>query len=217
MADDAPSTRDRILDACQRLFNESGPAAVTTAEIARTVGINEGNLYYYFKKKEDILFALFEAFEAALNNVANAPQETDTDADASDPGLAYLQRWFKLMWEWRFFYRDGAAIKRMAPKLRARNVILADRGQADIKRSLKQMVAKGLLAASDEELERLVVNAWIISSYWLDYLDSRHNIGKVTHEHLDWGFAQVLSLFLPYTCRNAAAEAELARQTAKKK
>lgn len=196
MTEVARSTRDRILDVCLRLFNESGPAAVTTAEIARTAGINEGNLYYYFKKKEDILFALFAQFEEALNEVANAPQEGDEDGSA---GLAYLQRWFRLMWEWRFLYRDGAAIKRMAPKLRPRNVKLADRGQADIKRALKQMVEKGLLTASDEELDCLVVNAWIISSYWLDYLDSRHNVGKVTREHLDWGFKQVLSLFLPYT------------------
>lgn len=196
MSEVATSTRDRILDVCLRLFNELGPVAVTTAEIARTAGINEGNLYYYFKKKEDILVVLFEAFEAALNEVANAPQET---VSGGDPGLAYLQRWFKLMWEWRFFYRDGAAIKRLAPQLRARSMKLADRGQADIRRALKQMVDKGLLAAGDEEIERLVVNAWIISSYWLVYLDSRHNIAKVTREHLDWGFSQVLSLFLPYT------------------
>ncbi|HYD19434.1 MAG TPA: TetR/AcrR family transcriptional regulator [Patescibacteria group bacterium] len=196
MSEVAIRTRDRILEVCLRLFNESGPAAVTTAEIARTAGINEGNLYYYFKKKEDILVALFEGFEAALNAVANAPPETE---DEHDPGLAYLRRWFRLMWEWRFFYRDGAEIKRMAPQLRARCITLADRGQADIKRALKQMVERGLLAASDEELERLVVNAWIISSYWLDYLDSRHNIGNATRDHLEWGFAQVLSLFLPYT------------------
>jgi AcrR family transcriptional regulator len=190
-------TRDRILDVCLRLFNESGPAAVTTAEIARTAGINEGNLYYYFKKKEDILFALFEQFEEALNEVANTPQEAEEDPGSA--GVAYLRRWFTLMWEWRFLYRDGAEIKRMAPKVRARNVKLADRGQADIKRALKRMVEKGLLTAGDEELDCLVVNAWIISSYWLDYLDSRHNVGKVTREHLDWGFKQVLSLFLPYT------------------
>lgn len=195
MAEESLSTRERILDTCLRLFNESGPAAVTTAEIARTVGINEGNLYYYFKKKEDILFALFEQFEDALNAVANAPQST---AHEGDPGLAYLKQWFRLMWEWRFFYRDGATIKRMAPKLRAKNMKLTDRGQADIKRALQEMVGKGLLSASTEEIDRLVVNAWIISSYWLDYLDSRYNIGKVKHEHLDWGFAQVLSLFLPY-------------------
>lgn len=199
---EAPTTRERILEACLRLFNDSGPAAVTTAEIARTVGINEGNLYYYFKKKEDILLALFEQFEAVLDEVANAPQSTD---EGPDPGLAYLKRWFKLMWEWRFFYRDGATIKRMAPKVRARISHLADHGQADIQRALQRMVGKGLLKASDEEIERLVVNAWIISTYWLDYLDSRHNIATVTPEHLDWGFAQVLSLFLPYTTGNGAA------------
>lgn len=202
MMDEALTTRDRILEACLRLFNESGPAVVTTAEIARTVGINEGNLYYYFRKKEDILFALFEQFEMALNEVANAPQLAGSGGD--DPGLDYLKRWFRLMWEWRFFYRDGATIKRMAPKIRARIMRLADRGQADIRRALGGMVDKGLLRATPEQIERLVVNAWIISSYWLDYLDSRHNIGKVTREHLDWGFAQVLSLFLPYAAGEGA-------------
>ncbi|HEY0846688.1 MAG TPA: TetR/AcrR family transcriptional regulator, partial [Noviherbaspirillum sp.] len=158
MSDEAPTTRERILEACLRLFNESGPAAVTTSEIARTVGINEGNLYYYFKKKEDILLALFEQFETVLDEVANAPESTD---EGPDPGLAYLKRWFKLMWEWRFFYRDGAIIKRMAPKVRARIARLADHGQADIKRALQRMVGKGLLRANEEEIERLVVNAWI--------------------------------------------------------
>lgn len=195
MNDEALTTRERILEACLRLFNEAGPAAVTTAEIARAVGINEGNLYYYFRKKEDILFALFEQFEAALNEVAKSPQSIDEELEA---GPAYLKRWFELMWEWRFFYRDGVAIRRMAPKVRARISRLADHGQADITRALQRMAETGLLRAGPEDIERLVVNAWIISTYWLDYLDSRHNIGVVTQKHLDWGFAQVLSLFLPY-------------------
>lgn len=203
MAEEELSTRDRILDACLRLFNESGPDAVTTAEIARTVGINEGNLYYYFKKKEDILLALFERFETALERVAGTPP-TASGSDA-DPGLAYLQTWFTLMWEWRFFYRHGAAVKRMAPRLRPRNLALADRGQADIKRVLQSMVDDGFLRATPEEIDRLVVNAWIVSSYWLDYLHSRHNVDKVTRKHLDWGFAQVLSLFAPYRAAGGAA------------
>lgn len=196
MAEDTQSTRARILDACLRLFNESGPASVTTAEIARTVGINEGNLYYYFRKKADILLALFEQFESALNQTANAPQAAA--GTTPDAGLAYLKTWFVLMWEWRFFYRDGAAIIRMAPALRARCVGLTEHGQADIRRVLHQMVENGQLNASAADIDRLVVNAWIISSYWLDYLYSRHNVDHVTREHLDWGFSQVLSLFRPY-------------------
>jgi AcrR family transcriptional regulator len=190
-----PNTRARILDTCLSLFNESGPSAVTTAEIARAVGINEGNLYYYFKKKEDILVALFEQYEAALDRVSKPPRIAPGDVN---PGLDYLKNWFILMWEWRFFYRDVAMIKRMAPKLMARVPALAERGQGEVRKMLADMVEKGLLIASPEELDRLVVNAWIVSSYWLDYLHSRHNVENVTREHLDWGFAQVRSLFTPY-------------------
>lgn len=196
MAEDTQSTRARILETCLRLFNESGPASVTTAEIARTAGINEGNLYYYFKRKADILLALLEEFETALDKTANAPRVTA--AEGVDPGLEYLKTWFSLMWEWRFFYRDGSAIIRTAPELRARCVSLTGKGQADIRRVLHDMVGKGMLKASSAEIDQLVVNAWIVSSYWLDYLYTRHNVDHATKDHLDWGFAQVLSLFRPY-------------------
>lgn len=199
MTEEALNTRDRILEACLRLFNESSPAAVTTAEIARTVGINEGNLYYYFRKKEDILIALFAQFETAFDAVA-----------AGQPGNAglatgYLEKWFNLMLEWRFFYRDTAAIKRMAPALHGRGMALAERGQAEVRRALQRMADSGLLKATPGQIERLLVNAWIVSSYWLDYLHSRHNVEKVTREHISWGFAQVMSLFEPYAARAVPA------------
>jgi AcrR family transcriptional regulator len=191
-----PTTRERILETCLRLFNESGPDAVTTAEIARAVGINEGNLYYYFKKKEDILVALFELFEAALDRVAGAG--LPTVEPGKDPGAAYLKTWFELMWEWRFFYRHGVTVSRVAPRLLVRQVALADRGQAAVRLVLSGMTEAGLLRATPEQIDRLVVNAWIVSAYWLDYLYSRHTIEHVSREHLDWGFQQVLNLFVPY-------------------
>ena len=68
--DDRTGTRAKILDACRALFNERGPAEVTTAEIAQAVGISEGNLHYHFRRKQQILVALFDEFEAALDDVA---------------------------------------------------------------------------------------------------------------------------------------------------
>jgi AcrR family transcriptional regulator len=123
MTEELPNTRARILDTCLTLFNESGPSSMTTVEIARVAGINEGNLYYYFKKKEDILGALFDQYEAALSQVSKPPRIKRDDASA---GVEYLNRWFNLMWEWRFFYRDVAVLKRMAPKLKARTLALAE-------------------------------------------------------------------------------------------
>ena len=200
-----PGTRERVLATCRDLFNERGPAAVTTAEIAAAVGINEGNLYYHFQRKEQILEALFSDFERRLEAVATAHAAADGRARYAP----YLAGWFTLMWEWRFFYRDGGTIFRLAPSLRARLKSLSDAGQDHVRQALAGMKAAGLLSAGSAETEHLIVNAWIVSTYWIDYLRSRRGLDEVRREHLDWGAAQVASLFRPYLTEAGRAAAEL--------
>lgn len=190
-----PNTRARILAACRELFNERGPTDVTTAQIAATVGINEGNLYYYFNRKEQILEALYSEYEHALREVAAGDVKQNADSEQKSD---YLSGWFRLMWEWRFFYRDGASIFRLAPSLRHRVRTVSDTGQEQIRRVLKDRRKAGLLNATDGEIEHLIVNAWIVSAYWIDYLRSRHGVANITREQLGWGAAQVMSLFQPY-------------------
>ena len=51
-------TRQEILDAARRLFNQRGYNGVSLQDIARSVGISKGNLSYHFQKKEGIAEAL---------------------------------------------------------------------------------------------------------------------------------------------------------------
>jgi AcrR family transcriptional regulator len=194
MAQDKPSTRERILEECRRLFNERGPAEVTTAEIAAAVAISEGNLHYHFRRKEQIVEALFDVFEQALEAVAVPGRELERRSDAH---RIYTSNWFNLIWEWRFLY--GASVYRLAPSLQPRLRRITDGGQAHVRRFLLALVEQGFLQANDRDVERLVVNAWIVATYWIDYLRSRQGIQVVTREHLRWGLAQVEALFTPYT------------------
>jgi AcrR family transcriptional regulator len=190
-----PKTRVRILDACKELFNERGPMAVTTAEIAAAVGIQEGNLYYHFNRKEQILEALFTEFDAALRIAVIA------DVGRSEKPHrygAYLNDCFAMMWEWRFFYRDTVNIFSLAPALAPRIGALIDDIQQQIRRVLDSMVSDGILSGSPKQLDQLVVNALIIATYWMDYLRSRRGIMSVKREHVDWGASQVMSLYLPF-------------------
>ena len=193
MADPKPNTRDRILETCRLLFNERGPAEVTTAEIAVGVGISEGNLHYHFRRKEQIVGALFDLFEDALDRAGTAAEDIHA---GPQPHRRYLAGWFNTMWEWRLFYTAG--IYRLSPDLQPRLKRLTDHGQAHVRRVLGDMVADGMLSATPEELDRLVVNAWIVSSYWIDYLRSRQGIETISRDHLRWGYAQVEALFTPY-------------------
>ena len=187
-------TKERIIVACRDLFNARGPDSVTTAEIAAAVEINEGNLYYHFKRKEVMLEALFDWFESDLRNTAG---QSDTIV-AADFFRGYIESWFRLMWAWRFFYRDGAAIHRLAPGLQPRLQRLSRDGQAQTRAAIEAFGAAGLMAASPADVEKLVVNAWIIATYWIDFLRSTKGVGKITPKHLDWGAQQIAALFDPY-------------------
>ena len=171
------------------------------------MGISEGNLHYHFRRKQQILAALFDEFEAALDEVAVSWRGRRPPRPAEEPYRHYITEWFNLMWEWRCFY--GASVYRLAPALKPRLMALTDRGQARVRAALADMVADGRLAASPEEIDRLVVNAWIVATYWIDYLRTRQGVEHVTREHLRWGFAQVQALFTPLAVRTGSGVAAL--------
>ncbi|WP_375448050.1 TetR/AcrR family transcriptional regulator [uncultured Fibrella sp.] len=54
------STKERILNASVRLFNEYGVDAVRLQQIAEEIGISVGNLAYHFKTKDAIIESVYE-------------------------------------------------------------------------------------------------------------------------------------------------------------
>lgn len=53
------STKEKILDNSRRLFNEQSYSSVTIRMIAKSLKMSSGNLNYHFKKREEILEALY--------------------------------------------------------------------------------------------------------------------------------------------------------------
>lgn len=186
-------TRERVLEVALALFNDRGADRVTTAEIAAAAGINEGNLYYYFQKKEQLAIALVEQFAAAVLETARRPL-----TDPADPAAYtdYQRGWFDLMRDYRFCYRDGAALRTIAPSLRELLAELTGRGQAEVRRVLGLMQTHGFLRATDEDIAALIDNLWIVSSYWMDY--RLQGAAPVSAEDLAWGYRQVEMLLEPY-------------------
>ncbi|WP_310621386.1 TetR/AcrR family transcriptional regulator [Flexibacterium corallicola] len=56
----AKTTRNRIIEAADKLFYEQGFEKTSFADIADTVKISRGNFYYHFKTKDDILSAVIQ-------------------------------------------------------------------------------------------------------------------------------------------------------------
>ncbi|MGA6114130.1 MULTISPECIES: TetR/AcrR family transcriptional regulator [Agrobacterium] len=199
-------TRQRILDAALVLFNERGPDHVTTAEIARAVEINEGNLYYHFRTKEALFLALFARFEADALAIVGKIDGADEAAAATYAG--FLRLWFSLVWDYRFLFRDLVGLISSAPALvePVRTISAAMRlAVGDI---VARMEKAGLAVIPEEERSAVLTNLWIVSTYWAAYLNLQEGITEFGSQQLDWGLEQVSSLFRPYLSPEAKAELE---------
>ena len=58
MTGPAHSTRDRILDALERLLLEAGPLHTTLDAVAAAAGVSKGGLLYHFPSKDALLAAM---------------------------------------------------------------------------------------------------------------------------------------------------------------
>jgi AcrR family transcriptional regulator len=86
-ADPQASTRVDILKSAAKAFRRLGYHGATVEEIAAALQMKKGNLYYYFKNKEEILFA---CHQYSLDRLTQLLDEIDASADAADLKLRRL-------------------------------------------------------------------------------------------------------------------------------
>ena len=58
----ASSKRERLVAAARTLIHEQGVHATTLAEVAQRADVPPGNVYYYFKAKEDLVRAVVDDY-----------------------------------------------------------------------------------------------------------------------------------------------------------
>jgi TetR/AcrR family transcriptional regulator, transcriptional repressor for nem operon len=60
-AERGPGKRERLVAAATRLLHQQGTERTTLADIAKVADVPVGNVYYYFKTKDEIIAAVIEA------------------------------------------------------------------------------------------------------------------------------------------------------------
>jgi AcrR family transcriptional regulator len=86
-ADPHASTRVDILKSAAKAFRKLGYHGATVEQIASALHMKKGNLYYYFKNKEEILFA---CHQYSLDRLIQLFEEIDASGAAADEKLRRL-------------------------------------------------------------------------------------------------------------------------------
>lgn len=89
---DRKTRRAQIVQAALRIIGSQGVSALTTAAIAKEVGISEANIYRHFENKEEILGAMTEEIGAGL--------EENLRAVTAGSPVARLKKIYKLHLEY---------------------------------------------------------------------------------------------------------------------
>ena len=59
-----PGKRDRLVESARALFHEQGVHRTTLAEVAERAHVPLGNVYYYFKTKDELVGAVVACYQA---------------------------------------------------------------------------------------------------------------------------------------------------------
>jgi AcrR family transcriptional regulator len=196
-------TKDRIVEAARRLFNERGTAAVSTNHIAKEAGISPGNLYYHFRNKEEIVRAIFDCMVSSWEALSELPRDrTPTFADL----MRILERTFSVLWEYRFFYREFVALMRRDPELGRRYRDVRERGLANTEVLLEDFVEGGILRGVGDPtvVPKLATILWLITEFWLPFAEmGEETLGP---ERLHEGVGLMMQVLKPYMMEETLAE-----------
>ena len=191
-------TAERILEVTLALFNRFGEPNVSTTLISAELNISPGNLYYHYPAKDELINALFDRFERALNELLNA---SDDVRDVEDAWF-FMHTLFELIWQYRFLYRDLNDLLSKNRRLETHfQTILKNKTRA-VKALLDGMSRTGALSIDSRQLEATATSMVVVLTYWLSFeyvRDPRNALEPQNAQAaLLRGAQHVLNLLMPY-------------------
>ena len=185
----ARNTRQRIIEAALRLFNEKHFGNVTTAELAAELSITEGNLWYHFKSKRALLEAMTDLYlERAGQRLAILPGEGDV-LDGYAGLLAALSAEVR---DFRFIFRDRADYGEHTDQMIAQAPGIYEGTWHQFGQFFRALKRAGHLDLPDQWIDPQVTNSIIIIRFSLEFF---REMNVEEPALTDWGIVQHLASF----------------------
>ncbi len=179
------STRIEILKSAAQAFRQLGYHGATVEQIAATLEMKKGNLYYYFKNKEDILFA---CHQYSLDNLLGTLAEVEASDTKPDEKLRRLIASFvHIILDHLFGIALFMDLEALNAEHRAAVIERRDHFDRGLRRVVQQGVDDGLFRPVDVKLVSFAILGavnWIRRWYRPD--------GPSTSQEIANGFADFL-------------------------
>lgn len=185
-----------ILEAARHLFNRSGYAQVTVRMIALELKISSGNLNYHFKKREDILEALyFEMVSEFDNRIEQLEKQVFSLAKIKEDIKESMHR----MYHYRFIWTDLHNLLSLNPNINAHFMAVYKKRTEAYKYLFDQLIESNLLKPFLFEKERLfLIDRMIGFSNTFLYASALYGKKKTTQDFMEEQSNVLLAIMHPY-------------------
>lgn len=196
-------TRERILDSALFLFNTYGLPKVTLRTIAKDMGISQGNLNYHFKKRSDIIEALYIQLVQNISTEMSKLQKGEIDlALMARLGHTIKDNFF----EYRFFMLDFVQIMRENEKIKNHYRELSKQREQQFIEMFYMLVREGILREERfaNEYYHFYLRLQILGDFWISSAEVATN--KVTKKTADKYFGLIMESIYPYLTEKGLAQ-----------
>ncbi len=190
------NTKEKILHTSRLLFNQLGYNQVTIRMIAMELEMSSGNLNYHFKKREDILEALYFEMVAVFD-------ERVEQLESQTISLKKIQSDIKIsmkrMVTYQFFWTDlyNLLLQNTTIKTHFQNAYLKRKQGYQL--LFKMMLKADLLKKEnfEKEYDFLIERLINFSNTWL-YISSLYQKEEINDTYIETQATTLISILFPY-------------------
>ncbi|MBK6364804.1 MAG: TetR/AcrR family transcriptional regulator [Saprospiraceae bacterium] len=158
-------TEKQILKSSLKLFNERGYHDVGMREIARELNLSPGNVTYYFKKKDDILFTLLQEY-SEQNTTFYEKYHTESASIAGFLGL--MKNIFYSQYQYRGVYIGNYIVQKEFQSTDSINYkSTSERRKQTFQKMFTDLRAEGHINANDDDIDFLVSFITLFGRFWI--------------------------------------------------
>lgn len=159
------ATKQKILDASIRLFNQNGLINVRLQQIADEANISVGNLAYHYYSKKALVLAIDEQLNKELNLLLSIDQNFPYLIDFDN----HLSDYYFLLNKYSFYFLDVLEIERAFPKMNKKRRSYIEQMIQHFHTWLLINIEKGICKKElqQDQYFHTAQTIWIIITFWL--------------------------------------------------
>jgi AcrR family transcriptional regulator len=188
-------TKRLILDTALSLFNEQGLAQVSLRTIADTMRISPGNLTYHFKKREEIVEALYYEFVAAVEERFNEMNLSEIKLNLVFDLISMLT---ETRLKYRFLMRDFTTLIAENSSIKKHYVAVLKKRKSQSMGVFDHLIEQKMFrpAELENEYEHLYERIQILGNFWITSTLMQGE--KLTKATVERNFQMVVQIIFPY-------------------